>query len=391
MSTKEELLKALEDDPFGLLVYKPKASTHRDEPKMVIENFQKIVAFYEQNFHMPKKDGERTERTLAVIFDSIKEDKYQRDLLQKFDKFGWFEDGVDIEKIESFEDDPFGLLGSDAEDIFVLKNVTKEIEKPDYVASRKVCKDFEKYKELFKSCHVDLKNRVRTLQEFRGERFIKQGVFFVLKGVVGYVASVGKIKRQNNKTNARLHCIFENGTESDMLLRSLSAELYKDGKIISQLNEEIEASLNQVGAEDILNGYIYVLKSKSQDETIRNIENLYKIGYSTTKVHERIKNAKNEPTYLMAEVEQIATYGCYNLNTQKLEQLLHKFFGNSCLNIQIVGSDGNFHMPREWFIAPLEVIQKVITLVANEEIVHYRYDEENQEIVLRESLVYLSL
>ncbi|MDO8453392.1 MAG: GIY-YIG nuclease family protein [Sulfurimonas sp.] len=383
MSTKEELLKELENDPFGLLVQTPEFSTHRDEPRMVIENFMQILDFYEKHLRQPKKDAERAERSLAVRFEAIQNDKYQRDLVKELDRFGWLDDGVDVEKIKSFEDDPFGLLGSDAEDIFVLKNVTKEIEKPDYVASRKVCKDFKKYEELFKSCHVDLANKVRSLQEYRGERFIKKGVFFVLKGVVGYVASVGKMKRQNKKTNARLHCIFENATESDMLLRSLSAELYKDGKIINALNEEIEEALNQVGDKDILSGYIYVLKSKSEDEIIRNIENLYKIGYSTTKVNERIKNAKNEPTYLMADVEEITSFKCYNLNPQKLEQLLHQFFSSSCLNIQIVGNDGSFHMPREWFIAPFEVIQKVITLIGNEEIVHYKYDEQSQRIVQR--------
>jgi hypothetical protein len=383
MSIKNELLKVLEDDPFGLLVYKPKVSTHRDEPKMVIENFNQIIDFYEQNLREPSKQNERYERTLAVILQSIKEDKYQRDLVKDLDKYNLLGDEIDIDKIESFEDDPFGLLQSDAEDIFVLKNVTKEIEKPDYVASRKVCKDFEKYEELFKSCHEDLRNKTRTLQEFRGERFIKQGVFFVTGGIVGYVAKVDKFKKQKNRKNARLKCIFENGTESDLLLRSLAALIYKDGKIISQLNEEIEESLNQASDEDVLSGYIYVLKSKSSDEIIRNIENLYKIGYATTKVNERIKNAKNEPTYLMADVEEVAIFKCYNLNAQKLEQLLHKFFGKSCLNIKIVGNDGEFHTPREWFIAPLEVIKKVITLIANGEIVHYFYDEERQEIALR--------
>lgn len=382
MSTKEELLKVLEDDPFGLLVYKPKVSTHRDEPKMVIENFSLIVDFYEQNLREPSKQKERAERTLAVILQSIKEDKYQRDLVKDLDKYNLLGDEIDIDKIESFEDDPFGLLQSDAEDIFVLKNVTKEIEKPDYVASRKMCKDFKEYEELFKSCHEDLRNKTRTLQEFRGERFIKQGVFFVTGGIVGYVAKVDKFKKQKNRKNARLKCIFENGTESDLLLRSLAALIYKDGKIISQLNEEIEESLNQV-SDDILSGYIYVLKSKSSDEIIRNIENLYKIGYATTKVNERVKNAKNEPTYLMADVEEVAIFKCYNLNAQKLEYLLHKFFGKSCLNIKIVGNDGEFHTPREWFIAPLEVIQKAITLIVNEEIVHYFYDEERQEIALR--------
>ena len=127
------------------------------------------------------------------------------------------------------ENDPFGLLESD-DDIFTLKHVSRVVDLPDYVAKRKECKDFEGYEKLFKLCHADLLSKKRTLQNFRGERFIKEGMFFVLKGVVGYVASVGRMKKEKKVTNARLHCIFENATESDMLLCSLSAELYKDGK-----------------------------------------------------------------------------------------------------------------------------------------------------------------
>ena len=106
--------------------------------------------------------------------------------------------------------------------------------------------------------------------------------------------------------------------------------------------------------------------------------NLYKIGYSTTKVDERLKNSKNEPTYLMAEVEQIAIYKCFNINTQKLEQIVHQFFGNSCLNIQIIGNDGKVHTPREWFIAPLEVIKQAIFMIVNGEIIYYKYNEKNE-------------
>ncbi len=115
---------------------------------------------------------------------------------------------------------------------------------PDYIATRKVCKDFFKYEELFKNLQKDLQNKLRKIEEYRGERFIQKGLFFVLKGVVGYVADIGILQKQNNKINAGiLHCIFENGTESNMLLRSLSAELYKDGQVISFLNEEIENNL----------------------------------------------------------------------------------------------------------------------------------------------------
>jgi len=374
MNLKEELYKELENDPFGLLEQKPKQSTHRDEVKMIEENFQNILAFYEKNGREPDKNASRPERTLALRLQGIREDANQIALLKEYDKFSLL--------VQDLDDDPFGLL-EEGEDIFRLKHVSRELEMPEYVASRKVCKNFADFEGLFKSAHKDLRTQKRSLQEHRGERFIKEGLFFVLKGVMGYVASVGKMKREKNVKNARLHCIFENGTESDMLLRSLSAELYKDGKVLSQLNAEIEEGLSQIAKDDKLSGYIYILKSKSDDEIIRNIENLYKIGYASSSVQERIKNAKNEATYLMADVELVTSYRVYNLNAKKLEKLLHQFFGNSCLNIKIVANDGEYHTPREWFIAPLYLIKQALLMVENEEIIYYSYDEPSQSIQKR--------
>ena len=393
MSIKDEFLKAISDDPFGLTVVKPKVSSNKDESKIVIEKFMKILEFYEKNRKEPSKEASREERTLAIILESIRNDKNQKSVVKHLDIYDLLKDDfelvadVDIEKIESFEDDPFGVLGDkslDNEDIFTLKNVSKTLEMPDYIASRKVCKDFFKYEELFVNLQKDLQNKLRKIEEHKGEKFIQKGLFFVLKGVVGYVAEVGNLSKQNNKINARLHCIFENGTESDMLLRSLSAELYKDGQVISFLNEEIEDKFSQIISDDEVSGYIYILKSKNSDNQIRDIKNLYKIGYSTTKVDERLKNAKNEPTYLMAEVEQIAIYKCLNMNTSKLEQILHQFFGKSCLNIQIIGNDGKTHTPREWFIAPLEVIKQAIFMIVNGEIIYYKYDEKEERIKVKE-------
>ena len=393
MSIKDDFLEAISDDPFGLTVVKPKVSSNKDESKIVIEKFMKILEFYEKNKKEPSKEAQREERTLAIILESIRNDKNQKSVVKELDIYDLLKDdfellvGVDIEKIESFDDDPFGLLGDeslDNEDIFTLKNVSKTLEMPDYIASRKVCKDFFKYEELFVNLQKDLQNKLRIIEEHKGERFIQKGLFFVLKGVVGYVADVGNLSKQNNKINARLHCIFENGTESDMLLRSLSAELYKDGQVISFLNEEIEDKFTQIRSDDELSGYIYILKSKNSDNQIRDIQNLYKIGYSTTKVDERLKNAKNEPTYLMAEVEQIAIYKCLNMNTSKLEQILHQFFGKSCLNIEVIGNDGKTHTPREWFIAPLEVIKQAIFMIVSGEIIYYKYDEKEESIKVKE-------
>jgi len=124
-----------------------------------------------------------------------------------------------------------------------------------------------------------------------------------------------------------------------------------------------------------------VLQSKSSDERIRNIENLYKIGFSKIPVAERIKNAEQEPTYLLAPVKIIAIYQCYNLNPQKLELLLHSFFCKVCLNLDIYDKNRNRHIPREWFVVPLNVVEKTIVLIINGEIVNYKYNEVLEEIV----------
>lgn len=170
-----------------------------------------------------------------------------------------------------------------------------------------------------------------------------------------------------------------------MLLRSLAAELYKDGRRVTELNEKLLDEFQNISAGDQESGFIYVLQSKSSDERIINIDNLYKIGFSTIPVEERIKNAEQEPTYLLAPVKVIAVYQCYNMNPQKLELLLHSFFGKVCLNLDIYDKNRNRHTPREWFIIPLAVIENIISLIISGEIVNYKYDaamEESSKIKL---------
>jgi predicted PhzF superfamily epimerase YddE/YHI9 len=150
---------------------------------------------------------------------------------------------------------------------------------------------------------------------------------------------------------------------------------------IDKVNEGFIESFSTITEEDEEAGYIYVLQSKSTDERISAIQDLYKVGYSKTDVEERIKNAENEPTYLMAPVRIKGAWKCFNMNPQKLEQLLHYFFGNSCLEIDVFDEKGKRHTPREWFIAPFEVIEQAIELIINGKIVNYKYDNENFTII----------
>ena len=161
--------------------------------------------------------------------------------------------------------------------------------------------------------------------------------------------------------------------------------LYVNGRVVTQninkVNEKFIETFSNITNEDKEAGYIYILKSKSNDKRITSIQDLYKIGYSKIDVEERIKNAENEPTYLMAPVSIQGAWKCFNMNPQKLEQLLHNFFGNSCLELDIFDQRGKRHTPREWFIAPLEVIEQAIELIINRKIVNYKFDAENMTII----------
>jgi hypothetical protein len=190
-------------------------------------------------------------------------------------------------------------------------------------------------------------------------------------------------KKNFGNVNARLYCIFENGTESNMYLRSLAAALWKDEnrrQVIDANQKEMFESRANISEEDQVTGYIYVLKSHSIRPEIQEMENLYKIGFSGVPVTERIKNAVNEPTYLMAEVQLVEEFEAYNMNPQKFEALIHRFFAQACVNLDIFDNEGRRHTPREWFIVPLNVIEAAVELLANGEIVNYYYDAKAREI-----------
>jgi hypothetical protein len=189
------------------------------------------------------------------------------------------------------------------------------------------------------------------------------------------------------RVEGRTRTIFENGTYSNMLYRSLGKQIQKNGKLITNTYEKIEQDLfvntGLVKEEDIQSGWIYVLKTKSTNSQIVNIKDLYKVGFASNSVDERIKNAKYEATYLFAEVQKVATYKVYNRNADKLENLLHRFFANACLDIDLFNEKGQRLNPREWFVVPFDVIEETIQLILNESIVNYEYDPLTKKIKLK--------
>ena len=384
MDKNKVLDEIFNSDSTGLLNIKPKKSLTLNDDERLIESFQEINEFFEKHNREPEPVEENiSECKLYYRLKSLREDKDKMIVCESHDKYGLLKtEKKEIKSIEDiFNDDSLDILDGDSEGLFDFKHTPKETTMPDYVASRKPCTEFSKIESLFIQCQSDLTNNKRRLYPFKNEQDIAEGHFFVLKGVLLYVAQVGEKSNEKGKMNARLRCIFENGTESDMLLRSLSAELYKHGRRVSENENGLLGGLKDISEEDNKTGFIYILKSLSSDPKIRSIPNLYKIGYSNIPVDERIKNAEQEPTYLMAPVKVISIFECYNLNPQRLEQLTHNFFGKTCLNFDIFAKNGIRHTPREWFIVPLEAIEEAIELIISREIIDYRYDVERQIIV----------
>ena len=368
----------LNNDPLGLLGEVKAKNPVVTADDRLVASFEEINSFIDVNGREPCKSNDMNERRLFSRLQGIREDIDKSKSLKKYDRFNLLTIINSIDDI--LDNDILGLLSDDEEDIFTLKNVPKITTMPDYVASRKRCKNFDEFEHLFILCQKDLKEGRRKLIKFQNEQQIKKGYYFILKGVLLYIADVGEIFESSGKKNARLHIIFENGTESDMLLRSLSAELYKDGKRVTEYDESKLNGLYEIKDEDSQSGYIYILKSLSFDDRLITKKNLYKIGFSKDDVKKRVKNAKNEPTYLMADVKVVAIYECFNMNSRKLEQLLHKFFGKVCLDIEIFDSEGKGYFPREWFTAPLDVIEEAIELIVSGKIVECRYDYEEESI-----------
>ena len=387
----------LNDDDFGLLDSKAKSSSVKSTDDRLVDSFEEINSFVDKNNREPNASS-MSEYGLLARLKTFRQDEEKKFMLKPFDRHNLLGE-IELEYInldDVLNDDDFGLLDSDSDlSIFRLRNVpNSERAEADFVAQRKPMKekDFEPYEAMFQKVHREIKEGKRKVQPFFSlEKNLQVGNFYVLDGVLLYLKYTKTItKKRGEKSGNRVHIdgrtitIFENGTYSNMLYRSLGKQLQKNGKLVTTPEYEIENELfvgaNLLKEEDIKTGWVYILKSQSANPEIAGIKDLYKIGFSSTSIDERIKNAKNEATYLYADVKKIATYKCYNRNADKLEQLLHRFFAEACLNIDLFDEKGQRFTPREWFVVPFEVVEEAIQLILNESIVNYRYNAENKII-----------
>lgn len=389
------------DDEFGLLDTTAKASNVKTADQRLIDSFEVINAFIDKNGREPNTSS-MSEYSLLAQLKSIRDNEQQKISLKPYDRHNLLGE-VEIPKTsidDILNDDEFGLLETDSDlSIFKYKHISKEDEreKADFVAQRKPLKEdeFKPYEAMFQKVHQEIKEGKRQIKPFHNiEKNLHVGNFYLIDGVMLYLkeAKLEKAIRElksgdRERVEGRTLTIFENGTYSNMLYRSLGKQIQKSGKLITNtydgINSELYVNAGMVMEEDIKTGWIYVLKSKSTHPSISGIKNLFKIGFSSTPIDERIKNAKNEATYLYADVTKVSSYACYNRNADKLEQLLHRFFAETCLNIDIEIIQGKRITPREWFVVPFEEIERAIHLILNEQIVNYKYDREIEKIILK--------
>lgn len=390
-----------DDDDFGLLDSKDKTSTVKTDEERLIDSFEEINVFIDKNDREPNKSS-MSEYGLMAKLKNFRENEDQKKILKPFDRHNLL-GHVEMEKQsidDIFNDDDLGLLEPDNDlDIFKFKHTPRPEDRAeaDFVAQRKPMKekDFEKYEAMFTKVHKEIKEGKRKILPFKDvDKHLQKAQFYIADGIMLYLEQVN-FKREGvnlsqetaRRKDGRTRTVFENGTYSNMLYRSLGKQIQKNGKLITNTYEKIQEDLfvntGLVKEEDVQSGWIYVLKSKSTNSQIVNIKDLYKVGFASNSVDDRIKNARHEATYLFADVQKVATYRIYNRNADKLESLLHRFFANACLDIDLFNEKGQRLNPREWFVVPFEVIEETIQLILNENIVNYKYDPAEKKIKLK--------
>jgi len=360
----------------------------------IIAGFEEIERFVKEHRRMPEHGESRDifERLYATRLDQIRSSQECREVLKDRDPQGLIgSEGAQVaaqSEHEPSDEELVAELSSEGaeDDITRLKHVRpwQEIRAAEEVASRSPCREFDKFRPIFEKVQEELESGVRKTFKFEENADVAAGDLFILQGQKLFIAECGKAFTSDyGRPDRRLRVVYDNGTESDLLLRSLQRALYKDknsrritdpnlGPLFQ--NEELE--------KPTLTGHIYVLRSKSTHPFIvKNQEILHKIGVTGGDVNLRIVNAKKDPTYLLADVEVVATFKIFDMNRKLLDDLVRRFFSSARLNLEIKDRFGFKTEPREWFLVPLPVIDQAIQLVKDGSIFEYEYDCKKAKIV----------
>lgn len=376
---------------------KVKKYTAREE--RIIAGFEEIQKFVEERGRLPQHGEDRDifERLYAVRLDRIREQKDCLELLKGLDTQNLLtpRPSSDHSVPDDIDDDELlkelGVEAGSDSSITKLIHVRSSAEKRavEEMASRIRCEDFDQFKPLFERVQQELDAGIRETIQFRKDAGftktqLKKAQFVIVGGQTAYIAEVGEsFKAPNGEEDARLRVIYSNGMESNILLRSLIRAMYKDETSRFVTEPKLGGLFSDQSSEDdVATGTIYVLRSLSDHPTIQESRDvIHKIGVTISDVKRRIANAKNEPTFLMADVEVVATYQLANINRFKLEKLIHQFFDHARIDIEIRDRFGKPVRLREWFLVPLFVIDEMVEKIMDGTISDYYYDTDSAKLM----------
>jgi len=387
----DELLDAL-----GVEVASLKTSNRTPREERIIAGFEDILRFHQTHGHAPLHGEGRDifERLYAVRLDQLRKLPEAQSLLTTLDGPCLLSGAAstiatDIDALD--EDALLAELGigdapTDQNDITVLRHVrsNSQIRAAEEIADRTPCADFDYFQPLFEQAERELKSGVRITLRFGRDTSIANEDFFIVGGQLAYVAEVGEtIKAPNGESDARLRLIYANGTESNLLRRSLQRALYKDDTGRRVTDPDIGPLFGDAPEpDDIQTGTIYVLRSLSSHPFVtEHRELIHKIGVTGGKVETRIAGADKDATYLLADVEVVATYKLHNLNRTRMENLFHRLFGGAQLGLTIDDRFGHPVKPREWFLVPLHVIDEAVQRIRDGSITDVVYDPETARLI----------
>jgi hypothetical protein len=388
----EDDLALLEE--LGVEAEPAKLDKHSAQEQRIIAGFEEIERFVQENGRAPQHGEDRDifERIYAVRLEGVRASAECRAILTGLDSHGLLATDDEVEssrvKEELSDVELLSSLGVDVSPGADITNLTRvrsreEINAAEEIARRNPCRDFSEFKPLFEKAQSELESGQRHTIKFQDNAEVRKGDLFILNGQKVYIAELGEsFINDYGRPDRRLRVIYDNGTESDLLLRSLQRALNKDeasrritdpdfGPLFSEEEEE----------DDLPAGYIYVLRSKSENPFVaQNRSVIHKIGVTGGDVKSRVANAKKDPTYLFADVDIVATFKLSNINRKRLEALFHKFFGSARLDLELKDRFGAGVEPREWFLVPLPVIEEAIEKLKDGSIANYRYNPQSARI-----------
>ena len=362
----------------------------------IVAGFEDIQRFVAENGRLPQHGDDRDifERLYAVRLDQLRGMPEARDLLAPLDTDSILDGATPAAAPAALDDDALlaelGIASGSGNDITQLRHVSSRAEKraAEEIANREPCEDFAEFKGLFERVQADLKAGARQAKVLDQTEVtlaeIQPGNFFIVGGQLAYIAgSTEDFVTQYERKDRRVRVIYDNGTEATVLSRSFQKALYRD-ETARRITEVSAGPLFGDIAEpdDLASGTIYVLRSKSAHPYVdQHRELIHKIGVTGQPVASRIANARNDPTFLLADVVVVAEYKLYNINRSKLEGLIHRALAPARLDLSAGDRFGKTVQPREWFLVPLNAIDELVARISDGTVTEFHYDRGQARFV----------